>query len=183
MNTYQLGIDLGSTTAKLVLMDAQGSKVHTIYRRHYAETRATLQAMLSDLQIHVGNVNVSVMLTGSAGMGISESYQLPFLQEVIAAAEVIKRYPDIHTLIDIGGEDAKMIFFEGAVPPDIRMNGSCAGGTGAFIDQMATLLHLPVEDLQEVAHKASQPLPDSFPLRGICKNGCPELAQPGYPAC
>lgn len=164
MKTYQLGIDLGSTTAKLVLIDAHGSMVHTTYRRHYAETRATLQAMLSDLMVHFGDVNVSVVLTGSAGMGISESYQLPFLQEVIAAAEVIKRYPDIHTLIDIGGEDAKMIFFEGDVPPDIRMNGSCAGGTGAFIDQMATLLNLPVEDLQEVALKSA----NLYPLASRC---------------
>ena len=117
------------------------------------------------LQDHLGDVNVSVMLTGSAGMGISESYGLPFLQEVIAAAEVIKRYPDIHTLIDIGGEDAKMIFFEPGVPPDIRMNGSCAGGTGAFIDQMATLLNLPVEKLEEVAQQAQ---PTIYPIASRC---------------
>ena len=102
---------------------------------------------------------VSVMFTGSAGMGISESCGLPFLQEVIAAAEVIKRFPKVHTLIDIGGEDAKMIFFEPGLPPDIRMNGSCAGGTGAFIDQMAMLLNMPVESLEEVASSASTVYP------------------------
>ena len=158
MSTLQLGIDLGSTTAKLVALQ-QGAQVFSIYRRHHAETRATLLTMLGELQNSYGDVEVSVMLTGSAGMGISESYQLPFLQEVIAAAEVIRQHPGIHTLIDIGGEDAKMIFFEAGSPPDIRMNGSCAGGTGAFIDQMATLLNLPVEKLQEVASASTTVYP------------------------
>jgi activator of 2-hydroxyglutaryl-CoA dehydratase len=137
MNTLKLGVDLGSTTAKLIVLDALGKQVYSIYRRHHAETRATLQEMLSEIQGCLGDVEVSVMFTGSAGMGISESCGLPFLQEVIAAAEVIKRFPNVHTLIDIGGEDAKMIFFEPGLPPDIRMNGSCAGGTGAFIDVAA----------------------------------------------
>jgi len=155
----KLGIDLGSTTAKLIVLDALDKQVYSIYRRHHAETRATLQEMLSELQDRLGDEEVSVMFTGSAGMGISESCGLPFLQEVIAAAEVIKRFPKVHTLIDIGGEDAKMIFFEPGLPPDIRMNGSCAGGTGAFIDQMAMLLNMPVETLEEVANSASTVYP------------------------
>ena len=159
MNTFQIGIDLGSTTAKLIVLDAQGQQVFSTYRRHHAETRTTLQAMLADLHKQLGNANVSVMFTGSAGMGISESYGFPFMQEVIAAAEVIKRQPQVHTLIDIGGEDAKMIFFQPDVPPDIRMNGSCAGGTGAFIDQMATLLNLPVERLEEIASASTTVYP------------------------
>ena len=89
----QLGIDLGSTTAKLILLNQHGEQVYSIYRRHHAETRTTLLSMLSDLQNSVGDLEVSVMFTGSAGMGMSESYGFPFLQEVIAAAEVIKRHP------------------------------------------------------------------------------------------
>ncbi|MBI4927872.1 MAG: hypothetical protein HY835_08905, partial [Anaerolineae bacterium] len=164
MSMYHLGIDLGSTTAKLVLLNEQQEPVYSVYRRHHAETRATLQTMLAELQQQQGDVTVSVMLTGSAGMGISESYDLPFLQEVIAAAEVIKRSPEVHTLIDIGGEDAKMIFFAPGVPPDIRMNGSCAGGTGAFIDQMATLLNLPIEKLEEVAQASTT----IYPIASRC---------------
>ena len=155
----KLGIDLGSTTAKLIALDADGQQVFSIYRRHHAETHATLQGMLAEMQASLGNDEVSVMFTGSAGMGISESCGLPFLQEVIAAAEVVKRFPTVHTLIDIGGEDAKMIFFEPGVPPDIRMNGSCAGGTGAFIDQMAMLLNMPVETLEEVANASTTVYP------------------------
>lgn len=164
MSMYHLGIDLGSTTAKLVLLNEQQEPVYSVYRRHHAETRTTLQTMLAELQQQQGDVTVSVMLTGSAGMGISESYDLPFLQEVIAAAEVIKRSPEVHTLIDIGGEDAKMIFFAPGVPPDIRMNGSCAGGTGAFIDQMATLLNLPIEKLEEVAQASTT----IYPIASRC---------------
>jgi predicted CoA-substrate-specific enzyme activase len=142
-----------------MVLDEHGASVYSTYRRHHAETRETLLAMLSDLQGSLGDQEVSVMFTGSAGMGISESYGFPFLQEVIAAAEVIKHRPQVHTLIDIGGEDAKLIFFEPGIPPDIRMNGSCAGGTGAFIDQMATLLNIPVERLEEVAQTATTVYP------------------------
>ena len=84
-------------------------------------------------------------------MGLSEQYGLPFIQEVIASAEVVRRcYPQVQTLMDIGGEDAKLIFFDDG-KPDIRMNGACAGGTGAFIDQMATLLNVPISELNELA--------------------------------
>lgn len=159
MNHYHIGIDLGSTTAKLVVIDAAGEMIYSAYRRHHAETRAALLGILQDVQAQLGEAEVSVMFTGSAGMGVSESYGLPFLQEVIAAAEVVKRRPEVRTLIDIGGEDAKMIFFEPGAPPDIRMNGSCAGGTGAFIDQMAALLNLPVESLNALAEKSTTVYP------------------------
>jgi len=160
MNHYHIGIDLGSTTAKLVVVNnADGAICYSAYRRHHAETRAALLGILAEVQAQFGNMEVSVMLTGSAGMGVSESYGLPFLQEVIAAAEVVKRHPAVRTLIDIGGEDAKMIFFEPGMPPDIRMNGSCAGGTGAFIDQMAALLNLAVEDLNALAEKSTTVYP------------------------
>ena len=87
-------------------------------------------------------------------MGIAEKYQIPFIQEVVASAEVVhQRYPEVRTLIDIGGEDAKIIFFDEDFRPDIRMNGSCAGGTGAFIDEMANLLNVPVAELNDLASR------------------------------
>jgi predicted CoA-substrate-specific enzyme activase len=147
-----MGIDIGSTTAKIVVLNAFGEIVHSTYRRHNAETLATLRSILFEAMDAVGNVPVDMLVTGSAGLGITEKYGLPFIQEVVASAEVIRqRYPQVRTLIDIGGEDAKIIFYDEQYRPDIRMNGSCAGGTGAFIDEMATLLGVPVSDLDHLA--------------------------------
>ncbi|MBI9043501.1 MAG: hypothetical protein JEZ06_03395 [Anaerolineaceae bacterium] len=150
--SYQLGIDIGSTTAKIVLLNPFGEKVFSSYRRHNAETLDTLQSMLREAMEKLGNIDIEFLVTGSAGMGLAETYDLPFIQEVVASAEVIhQRYPEVRTLIDIGGEDAKIIYFDEQYRPDIRMNGSCAGGTGAFIDEMATLLGVPVSDLDALA--------------------------------
>ena len=151
-NPYKLGIDIGSTTAKIVILNSAGEMVFSDYRRHNAETLVTLQAILREAMKQLGNFKADVLVTGSAGMGIAEKYELPFIQEVIASAEVVhQRHPEVRTLIDIGGEDAKIIFFDEQYRPDIRMNGSCAGGTGAFIDEMATLLNVPVSDLDALA--------------------------------
>ena len=151
-NPHKLGIDIGSTTAKIVILNSAGEMVFSDYRRHNAETLATLQAILQEAMQKLGNFKADVLVTGSAGMGIAEKYELPFIQEVIASAEVVhQRHPEVRTLIDIGGEDAKIIFFDEQYRPDIRMNGSCAGGTGAFIDEMATLLNVPVSDLDALA--------------------------------
>ena len=149
---FRLGIDIGSTTAKVVLLNTSGETVFSSYRRHHAETLATLQSILVETQQLLGDIPVSLLITGSAGLGIAEKYDLPFIQEVISSAEVVhQRYPQVKTLIDIGGEDAKVIFFDEQNRPDIRMNGSCAGGTGAFIDEMATLLNVPVSELEDLA--------------------------------
>jgi predicted CoA-substrate-specific enzyme activase len=164
MGVLRMGIDIGSTTAKIVILDqhadgwsgpaqsAQPAIIFSVYRRHNAETLVTLQTMLQQAAQSLGDVEVALLITGSAGLGISEKYHLPFIQEVVASAEVVRQlYPQVKTLIDIGGEDAKMIFFNADQMPDIRMNGSCAGGTGAFIDQMATLLNIPVSELDALA--------------------------------
>jgi predicted CoA-substrate-specific enzyme activase len=152
--SYRLGIDIGSTTAKIVILNSQGETVFSAYRRHNTETLLTLQAILKEAIQQLGNQTIAYLVTGSAGLGIAEKYNLPFIQEVVASAEVIhKRYPQVRTLIDIGGEDAKIIFFDEQRRPDIRMNGSCAGGTGAFIDEMATLLNVPVSDLDSMASR------------------------------
>jgi len=165
MKTYRMGIDIGSTTAKVAVLDSDQKLVFNLYRRHNAEALLTLQNMVEEIRRSLGEVRLSLLITGSAGMGICEKFQLPFIQEVIASAEVVRQhYPSVRTLIDIGGEDAKMIFFRAEGMPDIRMNGSCAGGTGAFIDQMATLLNIPVSELNTLA-AASTTL---YPMASRC---------------
>jgi predicted CoA-substrate-specific enzyme activase len=152
---YRMGIDIGSTTAKVVLVDGgEDEIIFSDYRRHHTETLATLELILGQASQQFGEIELSLLVTGSAGMGISETCNLPFIQEVVASAEVVhQRYPQVNTLIDIGGEDAKMIFFDEQSRPDIRMNGNCAGGTGAFIDEMANLLDVSLTELDSLAAK------------------------------
>ncbi len=150
-----IGIDIGSTTLKVVVLDEQGSAIYTDYMRHKADILATAHAIFSRMYVALGNVRVAMTFTGSVGMGYAEKLSAPFIQEVIAAANFVKQhYPDAKTLIDIGGEDSKMIFFEEHRVPDIRMNGNCAGGTGAFIDQTASLLGIEIEQLNGLAEQA-----------------------------
>ncbi|NOZ71395.1 MAG: CoA activase [Chloroflexi bacterium] len=151
---FRMGIDVGSTTAKVVILSQCAEVIFSEYRRHNAETLVTLQAILQEALQSLGDIKVNLLVTGSAGLGVSEKFDVPFIQEVVASAEVVNQlYPEVKTLIDIGGEDAKMIFFDADGKPDIRMNGACAGGTGAFIDQMATLLNTPVSELSALAEK------------------------------
>ncbi|UCH61147.1 MAG: 2-hydroxyglutaryl-CoA dehydratase, partial [Anaerolineales bacterium] len=153
---YKMGIDIGSTTAKVVVLSNGQANHFSAYRRHKADTVGALLQILREALVETGNIPVNLFVTGSAGMGICEKYDLPFIQEVVASAEVVKQvYPQVKTLIDIGGEDAKMIFFNSGGVPDIRMNGSCAGGTGAFIDEMATLLNISVTEIDSLAEKHS----------------------------
>jgi predicted CoA-substrate-specific enzyme activase len=167
MNTisHRMGVDVGSTTAKIVILNPEGQIIFSAYRRHNAETLGTLQNILHDALDQLGDVEIELLVTGSAGMGLAEMYDLPFIQEVVASAEVIHRYyPKVRTLIDIGGEDAKIIFFDEKYPPDIRMNGSCAGGTGAFIDEMATLLGVSVSDLNNLVNHSTT----IYPMASRC---------------
>jgi predicted CoA-substrate-specific enzyme activase len=151
---YRMGVDIGSTTAKVVVVNEAAEMVFSAYQRHNAETLVTLQKIIQDILQSLGDLEVNLLITGSAGMGISERFKIPFIQEVVASAEVVsQQYPTVKTLIDIGGEDAKIIFFDTNGTPDIRMNGSCAGGTGAFIDEMAGLLDIPVGELNTLAEK------------------------------
>ena len=165
MSNFQLGIDIGSTTAKVAVLDQNKRSLFSAYQRHNTETLKTLQGMLEAAADNLGNVPVDLLVTGSAGLGICEKFELPFIQEVVASAEVISQlYPEVKTLIDIGGEDAKMIFFKIEGRPDIRMNGSCAGGTGAFIDEMANLLNVPVSELDQLASKHTM----IYPMASRC---------------
>lgn len=147
-----MGIDVGSTTVKIVVLDNDHNIVHKSYRRHQASIQQTLVEELRGVKKMYADASFYINITGSAGMGIGERANIPFVQEVVAAVEVVNNfYQDTHTLIDLGGEDAKMVFFADGRHPDIRMNGSCAGGTGAFIDQMASLMNITIEELGERA--------------------------------
>jgi len=163
--TGRIGIDVGSTTAKVVLVSPENNLLFTRYRRHNARVMEVLQEIFKELQEEQGDLDVSVAITGSAGMGLAERLRIPFVQEVVAAADTVRElYPEVNTLVDIGGEDSKIIFFDQDKRADIRMNGNCAGGTGAFIDSMASLLNVPVEKLNGIAEQHTK----IFPIASRC---------------
>ncbi len=163
---YKIGIDVGSTTAKLVVTEGFNKEIiHHEYRRHHTKVNEVLLDMLQNVRKKIGNAILQLNITGSAGYGLSERLKITFVQEVVAASLVIKeKYPAVKTLIDIGGEDSKMIFFSENRVPDMRMNGSCAGGTGAFIDQIASLLNIETAKLNELAQKATH----TYPIASRC---------------
>lgn len=149
---YRAGLDIGSTTAKIVLLDQNDTLVFSDYQRHHAKIFETAGLFFQDILRQEGECRLDLKMTGSAALGSSKKLDLPFVQEVIATNVVIKNhYPDVRTAMDIGGEDSKIIFLNKDRPPDIRMNGSCAGGTGSFIDQMATLLNITPFALNDLA--------------------------------
>ena len=161
LNTKQridIGIDLGSTTAKLVVVRA-GEVIYTCYERHFAQVRTKVLELLRRVRGLFGTeADIHCAVSGSAGLGMAKAAGLPFVQEVFATGEVVRALePDTSVVIELGGEDAKVIFFEGGI--DERMNGSCAGGTGAFIDQMATLLDVTTEEMDEMSLRATRVYP------------------------
>lgn len=144
-----LGIDIGSTTAKVVLTE-NGNIIYQKYERHMSQVREKALELLEQTGKYIGDREFTVALSGSAGLGLAEGSGIPFVQEVFATGEVVKQLePDTTAVIELGGEDAKIIFFEGGT--DERMNGTCAGGTGAFIDQMATLLNITVDEMDALS--------------------------------
>ncbi len=146
---YSLGIDIGSTTVKTVLRE-NDTVVYEKYERHMSRVRLKTLEMLEEMRPILEGKDFTVALSGSAGLGLAEACGVPFVQEVFATGEVVKNLePDASAVIELGGEDAKIIFFEGGT--DERMNGTCAGGTGAFIDQMATLLDLDVDTMDKLS--------------------------------
>lgn len=162
---YAVGIDIGSTTMKVVALDQNGTSVFNCYQRHHADIPGTAAALAEQFYTQVGDCSLQIVITGSVGMGYAQRHGFGFVQEVVAAAETVKRYyPEVGTFIDMGGEDSKMIFFEKGKVPDIRMNGSCAGGTGAFIDQTATLLNVETCELNTLASKST----NLYPIASRC---------------
>lgn len=144
------GIDVGSTTVKLVVLDEDGQICFGEYRRHYSHTQQTVGALLQEAESKLGGGALSVTITGSGGIGLGKQLQIPFVQEVVATSAAIKEVvPQTDVAIELGGEDAKIIYFGASI--EERMNGVCAGGTGSFIDQMAALLQTDAGGLNEYA--------------------------------
>ncbi len=156
---YSTGIDIGSTTIKVALYD-ETLLVYPAYRRHHARAIAALMAILEDIREKFGDVELETAFTGSAGMGVAEKVGFPFVQEIVVSAYYLKEsLPELRTFIEMGGEDAKVVFFDEQFRPQIRMNGSCAGGTGAFIEQMAALLDVSLQDFDKLAGKSASVYP------------------------
>ncbi|MBN1173052.1 MAG: 2-hydroxyglutaryl-CoA dehydratase, partial [Micromonosporaceae bacterium] len=147
--TLNVGLDIGSTTIKIVLLDGD-QVVYGAYRRHNADIQGELAGLLGEVSQRFPGVLVRGRVTGSGGLSVAELLGLPFAQEVIAETEAVRRFhPDADVIIELGGEDAKITYLKPT--PEQRMNGTCAGGTGAFIDQMATLLHTDASGLNDLA--------------------------------
>ena len=149
--TYnRLGIDIGSTTVKVAILDSENKLLFSDYQRHFANIQETLAELLTKAYDKLGPMDLASSITGSGGLTLAKHLDIPFVQEVVAVATSLKDYaPQTDVAIELGGEDAKIIYFTGGV--DQRMNGICAGGTGSFIDQMASLLQTDASGLNELA--------------------------------
>ena len=151
INEAALGIDIGSTTVKIAILDGKNNILFSDYERHYANIRETLASLIKKAYAQLGNLTLHPMITGSGGLTLANHLQIPFNQEVIAVATSLQELaPKTDVAIELGGEDAKIIYFEGG-NVEQRMNGICAGGTGSFIDQMASLLQTDASGLNEYA--------------------------------
>ena len=159
---YSLGVDIGSTTVKTVILD-DGKIIWSKYQRHFSKVRETAAEQVEEIGKMFPDARFKLAITGSAGLGLANAASLPFVQEVHSAFISVKHdYPDADCVIELGGEDAKIIFLTGGT--EQRMNGSCAGGTGAFIDQMATLLGITVDEMDELSSHAEK----IYPIASRC---------------
>lgn len=160
---YKLGIDIGSTTVKIVILNEAGDILFSDYERHFANIQETLAGLIKKGSDLLGEISVSPVITGSGGLTISKHLDIPFVQEVVAVSTSLQDYaPHTDVAIELGGEDAKIIYFTNGI--DQRMNGICAGGTGSFIDQMASLLKTDASGLNEYA-KSYQAI---YPIAARC---------------
>ena len=163
MKRYRAGIDIGSTTVKLVIIDEGDNLVWGEYRRHQAHTQETLVSLLEEARESIGECELSLSITGSGAINLAQSLKITFVQEVVAVASALRKYaPQTDVAIELGGEDAKIIYFTGGL--EERMNGVCAGGTGSFIDQMASLLQTDAEGLDKEAENYKQ----IYPIAARC---------------
>lgn len=160
---YYIGIDIGSTTVKVVVLDQNYNILFKSYERHMSKVREKAVEMLKRVENDYKGKEIRVAITGSAGLGVAEASKVDFVQEVFATAGAVDKFlPGTDSVIELGGEDAKIIFFTGGL--EERMNGSCAGGTGAFIDQMATLLGVSLDELDNLALKHEK----IYPIASRC---------------
>ncbi|MGP1488515.1 MAG: acyl-CoA dehydratase activase-related protein [Peptoanaerobacter stomatis] len=150
LDVINIGIDIGSTTVKLVVLDDNNEILYSRYERHHANINETLKMLVTEAYSKFENVKVTVSITGSGGMSLAQALRVNFVQEVIASTKAVKTFdPDTDVAIELGGEDAKITYFYDSV--EQKMNGTCAGGTGSFIDQMASLLQTDATGLNELA--------------------------------
>lgn len=147
-----IGLDIGSTTVKTVVMNDNLETIYSTYKRHFSDTRNTICKCLEELTKKYENAEMTLALTGSGALSVAEFLGIPFVQEVISCKRAAEKYiSKTDVVIELGGEDAKIIYFDKSI--EQRMNGTCAGGTGAFLDQMATLLNTDTAGLNELAKK------------------------------
>ena len=161
---YKLGIDIGSTTVKVAILDQKNQILFSDYERHFANIRETLSSLIEKAYDKLGDASLSPVITGSGGLTLAKHLNIPFVQEVIAVSTALSDYaPQTDVAIELGGEDAKIIYFEnGSV--EQRMNGICAGGTGSFIDQMASLIQTDASGLNEYAKNYQE----IYPIAARC---------------
>ena len=162
-NILHVGLDVGSTTVKIVVMDNNKNTIYKDYQRHFSDTKNTVCKVLEDLLIKFPLNTFTLSLTGSGAMSAAKFLRVDFIQEVVSCKRAVERYiPKTDVVIELGGEDAKIIYFDQSI--EQRMNGTCAGGTGAFLDQMASLLHTDTAGLNELA-KGYQTI---YPIASRC---------------
>ncbi len=156
VKNLKIGIDIGSTTIKCAVLDENNDLIHSSYERHFSQITQKTQQLIEFVCCRFAkNSKATIAISGSAGMGLAESCGIPFVQEVFATRVALREFlPHTDAAIELGGEDAKILFLTGGL--EVRMNGSCAGGTGAFIDQMATLLDTTAENMNSLAEKAKR---------------------------
>lgn len=164
LELHKLGIDIGSTTVKIAILDENDNLVFSDYERHFANIRETLSDLLKKAYDKLGHLNISPVITGSGGLTLAKHLGTPFVQEVISVSSALQHYaPQTDVAIELGGEDAKIIYFEGG-NVEQRMNGICAGGTGSFIDQMASLIQTDASGLNEYAKSYKE----IYPIAARC---------------
>ena len=160
---YQIGIDCGSKTVKVCISDQDSQLVYSVYRRHRSNIKTTLLEIIHELNWRYGDLKGSIAITGSAGISVAEALELPFVQEVVATTKIVKKeYPQADCVIELGGEDAKIIYLTGGL--EQRMNATCAGGTGGFIDNIAYLLGVRTADMDKLSMGASR----IYPIASRC---------------
>jgi predicted CoA-substrate-specific enzyme activase len=159
MINYKIGLDIGSTTVKLAVLGNENSLIYSKYQRHFSDIRSTIIELIKECYETLGDIDCRINITGSGGLSVSKWLNIGFVQEVIACSKTVETLiPQTDVVIELGGEDAKITYFKGGI--EQRMNGSCAGGTGAFIDQMAVLLNTDASGVNEYAkeHKVIYPI-------------------------
>ena len=158
-----IGIDVGSTTVKMVVMDKTYNTLYSEYRRHFSDTKKTITDLFDEVLTKFNEYTFTITMTGSGAIALADFLNVKFVQEVIACKNAIAKYaPSTDVAIELGGEDAKIIYFDQTI--EQRMNGSCAGGTGAFLDQMAVLLNTTTEGLNDLAKDGTQ----IYPIASRC---------------